>query len=45
MTGRHYLKFTRCTECEFESLLYRLRDSDLSKLETLGGCGSMECTG
>lgn len=45
MTGRHYLKFTQCTECEFESLLYRLRDSDINKIGIYGGCGSMECTG
>ncbi|CAK89031.1 unnamed protein product (macronuclear) [Paramecium tetraurelia] len=45
MTGRHYLKNTLCTDCEFESLLYRLRDSDFNKIGFLGGCGSMECTG
>ncbi|CAD8162684.1 unnamed protein product [Paramecium octaurelia] len=45
MTGRHYLKNTLCTDCEFESLLYRLRDSDFNKIGLYGGCGSMECTG
>ncbi|CAK63336.1 unnamed protein product (macronuclear) [Paramecium tetraurelia] len=44
-TGQHYLVNSPCTNCEFDSILYQMRDSDWSKLGWFGGCGSFECTG
>lgn len=44
-TGLHYLVDSPCTNCEFDALLYKLRNPDYNRIGWFGGCGSFECTG
>ncbi|CAD8206675.1 unnamed protein product [Paramecium pentaurelia] len=45
VVGQHYLTNTICQNCEFNALLYSLRNPNYAKLGWYGGCGQMECIG
>ncbi|CAD8069993.1 unnamed protein product [Paramecium primaurelia] len=45
VVGQHYLTNKICQNCEFNALLYSLRNPNYAKLGWYGGCGQMECIG